>query len=284
MDPPHIGVKGANMKHKVSLGIPSWGTQSPDFWQPAIAEAAQLYKYDIELVEVISARSMSTDNNRNEIVSQFLASRAEWLAWKDTDNSQPISWIPRLLDGDRPLSGGIYFRRDLGRPEPIAYQRGPDGRYKPISGYTRGEIIPVDAAGMNCTLVHRTVYETIQKHFEQYITTWGSRFVIHEDDIQGYILDNASDITDNQVIDGQLRIRLRPLPHREDGEDTFPFFRQEYNRTEDMPFYEDAQRVGYQMWLDTIIECKHYADVGVDGSHYREWIKEQIKKGEWKGD
>lgn len=268
-------------KYKVVIGVPSWGRQSPDFWQPAMVTAGNLHKFGIELVDVLSARSMSTDNNRNAIVEGFRQSKADWLAWWDADNAQHLSWIHRLLEGQRELSGGIYFRRSLGEPTPVAYLRGKDGRYSPISGYTRGEILPVDAAGMNCVLTHRSVYEAIEKQYEQYITSWGARVLIHEDDIQGHILDNDRDVTDDQVIDGQWRVRLRPMPHRKDGEDTFPFFRQEYNRTEDFPFWEAAQRSGFQMWLDTSIECKHYADVGIDGSHYRDWIKKQIELGEW---
>lgn len=269
------------MKHKICIGVPSWGRQSPDFWQPFAMEASILHKFNIELLDVLSARSMSTDNNRNSIVEAFLKTGADWLAWKDADNSQAITWIPRLLEAQRPLSGGIYFKRSLEGPEPIAYLRGADGRYSTIKGYTRGSIIPVDASGMNATLIHRSVFEEIQRQYEQYITTWGARYLIHQDDIQGYIMDNDADVTDNQVIDGQLRIRLRPMPHRADGVDTFPFFRQEYNRTEDFPFWEAAQRAGFQMWIDTVIECKHWADVGIDGSHYRDWIKRQIAKGEW---
>jgi hypothetical protein len=265
---------------KIMLGIPTWGTQSPDFWQPAIMQAANLYRFGIELVDVAVARSMSTDNNRNEIVKQFLASDAEWMAWQDTDNSQPMVWIPRLLEGERPLSGGIYFRRDLGRPTPIAYLRGEGGRYSTIKGYVPGEIIPVDAGGMNATLMHRSVFEEIEKNYTQFLTPWGARFTVHDEDIDGYVSPTDIADDDNRVVNGQLRIRLRPMPYTKE-KDVFPWFSQEHNRTEDMPFYEMAQRVGFQMWIDTSIECKHYADVGVDGSHYREWIREQIKNGEW---
>ena len=270
------------LEHKLIIGIPAWGTQSADFWQPAMMEASRLYKYGIDLLDVAVARSMSTDNNRNEIVDQFLQSKADWLAWLDTDNSQQLTWIPRLLEGKKEASGGIYFRRDPDRPTPIAYLRQPDGRYQTIPGYIRGNIIPVDAGGMNATLFHRSVFEEIQKNYELFITDWGAKWIVHIDDIQGHVMDDDQDVTDNQLIDGQLRIRLRKIPHNPDGKDTFPFFRQEFNRTEDMPFFEALQRVGFQHWIDTSIECKHYTDVGIDGSHYREWIANQIKEGKWK--
>lgn len=268
------------MTTKIVLGIPTWGQQSPDFWQPAIMAASHLYKFNIELVNVAVARSMSVDNNRNEIVSAFLASDAEWLAWQDADNSNPLAWIPRLLENGHLLSGGIYFRRDLNKPTPIAYLRGDGGRYAPIKGYTKGEIIPVDAGGMNCTLMHRSIFEEIEKQYTRYLSDDGEVWIIHDDDIQGYASPSDFDDTDGQLIDGQLRLRMRSMPYVEHKE-VFPFFRQRYNRTEDMPFFEAAKRCGFQMWIDTSIECKHFADVGVDGSHYREWIKDQIKKGEW---
>lgn len=273
------------MKHKIAIAVPVWGNQSPDFWQPAIVEATKLHKFNIEVADVLISRSMSVDNNRNEIVKQFKKLKADWLVFIDADNANPVTWIPRLLEtataGDRLMVGGIYFRRDMDRPTPIAYFRQDDGRYQTIPGYTRGSIIPVDAGGMNATVIHRSVFDQIEKNYLQLITDWGARWVVHVDDVEGMILDDATAPDDNKVVDGQLRVRLREMPHNPDGPDTFPFFRQEFNRTEDMPFFENAQRVGIQHWIDTSVECYHLAEVGIGSDHYLDWIKKQIEKGEW---
>ncbi len=266
------------MKHKIVLGVPSWGLQSPDFWQPAMIEASRLWKYDIELLDVAVARSMSVDNNRNLVAHKFLETKADWIAWLDTDNSQDLTWIPRLLEQKKEAVGGIYFRRSLDRPTPIAYYRQPDGRYETIPGYRRGAIIPVDAGGMNATLFHRSVFEEMEKQYEVFLTPWGANFAVHEDDIDGSVYNDDSSPTDNKVVNGIYHIRLKAVTDPEHG---FPFFRTEYGRTEDMPFFEQLQRVGFQHWIDTSIECKHYTDVGVDGSHYREWIKAQIAEGKY---
>ena len=269
------------MTTKIMIGVPSWGTQSPRFWQPAMMEVANLYKFGIELVDVANSESMSVDNNRNSIVSMFRKSAAEYLLWWDTDNSMPLSFIPRLLEHKKPLVGPIYFKRSFEFPEPIAYLRQPDGRYQSIPGYRRGEIIRVDAAGMNGLLVHRDVFDEIERNYEILISSWGAMFTVHKDDIQGDILDDVTEVTDNQVIDGQYRIRLYKPPYRADGPDTFPFFQQERNRTEDMPFFEMAARCGIRMFIDTSIECDHYKEEGVNGTHYREWIRHQIEIGAW---
>lgn len=276
------------MTDKIAIGVPVWGNQSPDFWQPSLVEVSKLHKFNIQIEDVLISRSMSVDNNRNEIVKQFKKTNAEWLVWIDADNANPITWIPRLLEvakaGGRLMVGGIYFRRDLGRPTPIAYLRQDDGRYKTIPGYKKGEIIPVDAGGMNATVMNRSVFDKIEANYMQLITDWGARWVVNVEDIEGMISDDATAPDDNRVVDGQMRVRLRELPYNPDGPDTFPFFRQEFNRTEDMPFFENAQRIGIQHWIDTSVECHHLAEVPVGPEHYKEWINDQIRKGEWKNE
>lgn len=273
--------KKKNPPIKIVLGIPLWGQQDSQFWKPLIQESANLWRDNIELIDVMDSKSMSTDNNRNRITDDFLASRAEYIAWVDTDNDQGVGWIARLLEHKKPIVGGVYFRRDFDLPTPIAYHRRDNGRYSTIPGYTRGEIIPVDASGMNCMLVHRSVFEKIRGQYQMFITDSGRILTVHRDDIEGNVLDDAFDPTDGKVVDGQMRIRLRKPPHKKDGPYTFPYFAQEYNRSEDFVFYESVKRVGEQIYLDTSIECNHHTFQPVDGSHFRTWIRNQKLKGLW---
>jgi hypothetical protein len=273
--------KKKNPPIKLVLGIPLWGQQDSQFWKPLILESAHLWRDNIELLDVLDSKSMSVDNNRNRISHEFLKSRAEYIAWVDTDNDQGLGWVARLIEHKKPIVGGVYFRRDFDKPTPIAYTREADGRYRSIPGYTRGEIIPVDASGMNCMLVHRSVFEKIQGQFQKFLDQNGRMMIVHRDDIEGNVLDSTIDPTDGKVINGQMRTRLRNPPYNPDGPGVFPFFSQEYNRSEDYHFYEAIKRVGEQIYLDTSIECNHHTFAPVNGSHYRAWIHQQRLKGLW---
>lgn len=267
--------KKKNPPTKISIGVPLWGRQDSEYWKPLALTTANLWRENIELIDIIDSKSMSVDNNRNNIVHDFLASRSEYLAWTDTDNDQSIAWIARLLEGRREVSGGIYFRRSFERPTPIAYMRQEDGRYQTIPGYTRGEIIRVDASGMNCMLMHRSVFDKIRGQHSVFLDENGRKMLVHNDRIEGAVSDTYIAEDDNLLVDGQLRLRLRRPPHNPDGPEVFPYFRTEFNRSEDFAFYEALALVGIPIKLDTSIECNHHSFKPVNGSHFREWMRYQ---------
>ena len=95
----------------VFLGIPVFGTQPMSWWGPLVKQAADYYKQDIELVDVLPYSSMMVDVNRNHIVDKFLKSGAEWLKWLDADNVELIGTLRRLLDNRKTLVCGVYVKR-----------------------------------------------------------------------------------------------------------------------------------------------------------------------------
>jgi hypothetical protein len=253
---------------KVCIGIPSYGTQTHDFFKPLALLTAYLYKDNIDLVDLICVAGMSADFARNETVKQFLATDAEWLQWIDADNTHPIGALRRMLDTGRKMITGVYVKR-YGKPEPIMYIRNTDGTYTVFGDYRRGEIVPIDAAGMGGCLVHRSVFEDIQKDYRILTRVSGGTMTIHKNDIQGDIFD-ASAPTDGKVIGGVLQERLRLPTIKLD----FPFFMIEHGRTEDYDFFEKAKRVGHQLFVDTSIEIPHIFTDMRKVSEWREWKRE----------
>lgn len=253
---------------KVAFGIPTYGTQDPSFWVPLARQTGMLHKYDIEFVDVLQHGTMRTDGNRNLIARSFLTLDAEWLFWVDADNINPIAAVRRLLDtaGDtRTMVSGLYFTKEK-NPIPVVYAYHQDGRYNHLTQWERGEIIPIEAAGMNCCLMHRSVLEDIDKHYVSLRLSYGGDIAVHRDDIKGDVFPDSSDPTDNKVIDGQWHLRVySPIE-----EVNVPFFELRYGRTEDMGFFEKARRVGHQLWLDTSVECGHLKTRAVTGKEYRE--------------
>lgn len=240
------------MAARVSIGIPAYGKQDKDWWGPLVKQAAELHKQDIELVDLLVMGSMMTDVSRNYIVEDFLETNSEWLQWIDADNIHKIGSIRRLLDTQKSLVTGVYTKRN-DKGDIVAYFANGEGEYQPVEGFTSGEIFPVDSAGMGGCLVHRSVFEDIKRNYSLFDMTIGGVIAIHNDDIQGDVFDSAVDETDNRVIDGQFRLRLRsPIKEK-----VFPFFMLGFGRTEDYGFYEMAARCGHKLWMDTSVEIGH---------------------------
>lgn len=265
-------------KAKVAFGIPTYGSQSPSWWVPFTRQAGLLHSYDIEFVDVFQHGTMRTDGNRNMIARRFLASDAEWLFWVDADNVNPIASVRRLLDTagkTRTIVSGLYFTKQK-NPIPVIYVYSENGRYRHLTQWERGEIIPIEAAGMNCCLMHRSVLEDIDKNYVSLRMGIGGDIAVHRDDIEGDVFKEKADPTDNKVIDGQWRFRVftpvEPV--------NVPFFELRFGRTEDMGFFEKARRVGHQLWVDTSVECGHLRYDAITGKDYREgnnsrhWVRE----------
>lgn len=113
-------------------------------------------------------------DGRNDVVTQFLATPGEWLAFVDSDMGFDPDTFDRLIDAadpvERPIVGALAFgqrRGGLGphgsvRMEqfPTIYQWVDGGAVAgcaPIYDYPRDALVPCDATGAACFIVHRDV-------------------------------------------------------------------------------------------------------------------------------
>lgn len=256
---------------KLCIGIPAYGSQPPSWWRPLLVEAYKLRDYGIELVDVLVEQTMATDANRNSIATTFLdKTDADWLWWIDADNPVILGGIRRLMDTGKNLVTGLYLGRGE-KPYPIAYSQTEDGRYESIPPWTRGEIIPVDSAGMGALLSHRSVFEDIRKNFIPLQRADGGIIAVHADDIEGDYFSSMMSEKDGKVIDG--------IKHERVFEPTVdakvPFFALQMGRTEDIGFFEKASRVGHQLWLDTSVEVAHLTEKPRKPQEYFKWLATQ---------
>jgi len=259
---------------KVCLGIPLYGPQEKDFWQPLVNEVSTWNESGIELTASFAVGGMMTDLARNKIAAEFLNTKAEWLLWVDADNATPIGEAKRLLASNRTLITGVYVKK-YGAPEPTIYQKTRDGLYQSIDNYRKGEILPIDGAGLGGCLCHRSVFEDTRRNYRLFEATSEYR-VIHKDDIQGEILDVSKD-TDGKVINGVLCERLRLPKQKHD----FPFFILQGGRTEDYGFFERAARSGHPLWCDTSVELGHVGLRTVKVDDWREIQRQKEKSCEF---
>lgn len=252
------------MNPKVTVGVPCYGDQNPEWWaQLAINMAIWSQQYDLTL---IVSSTMATDHNRNDIVNRFLQKDDEWLFWIDADTVVPSAAIQRLMGLGKTLASGLYYGKNPPHP-PIAYVK-YNKAYMSIERTQKwevGEILPVDASGMGCMLTHRSVYEDIKKNFRVLQRDGGGLLPVHLSDIEGAL--DESHPHDGKVYKGQLRTRMVE-PTIENMK--YPFFGLEFGRTEDIWFFELASRAGHKVWLDTGLECGHLRPKAFTGADYRE--------------
>mgnify|MGYP002641831865 CR=1 FL=1 len=257
----------------ISIGIASYGDQPADWWEWLAWMCSMLHTEDINLVSIETARSMNTAGNRNRIVNAFLGRKgkniADWLYWIDTDNITPAGGIRRLLDDRKEIVNGLYYQKSK-EELPVAYMKTEFNHYEPITNWTRGELIPVAAAGMGATLVNRCVYEKIEEEFVVLQRHTGGVTCIHKDDIKGKIFkEPAKD--GPKMVDGYLRERLITPTY---DYKFFPHYILEYGRTEDMLFYENALQVGFVPYVDTMVEVDHLYWSKKTGATHRQAVRE----------
>lgn len=265
-------------KTKVAVCIPAYGQQPPEFWAPLVEQMLDLQQDGIEIIGPLTESSMAADRNRNSLVRRALDTDAEWTYWQDADNINPAGSLKRLLDTagkQRTMVVGLYFLKQSPH-RPVAYRRLADGRYTNLAGWQRGEILQIDAAGMNCALIHRRVFEDIDSNYVALQRASGGIVPVHREDIRGDLFDQSVSDLDGVVVDGIWHQRVWQPAEPAD----VPFFYLEYNRTEDMAFFEMAARLGHQLYVDTSIECGHLAWKLVSGSHYRQGIDAATEKRE----
>lgn len=254
---------------KVFFGVISYGPQIPEFWTKYSDMLALLPKYDISYLGQSNGRSMRADGNRNIVVNSFLKSNADWLMWVDTDNVIPLGGIRRLLDNHKEFVTALYYLKS--DPHyPIAFIKNKkNNRYNEITGWRRGEIIPVDMAGMGACLTHRSVYEKIA---EQCVVVQRYRhgvFPMLKSRVKGKLPDKANPV--QPIVTNGLFKESVCIPDYDYG--PFPYFSFEYGKSEDVNFYALAEDCKIEMWCDTSVECDHVGTWVVNGKQYRDTVK-----------
>ncbi len=265
------------MHPSVMLGLTTYGPQDQSWWKHLLAFVISCQGNDIDLLNISVASGMAIDHNRNQVADEFLRSDAEWLFWMDADNVYPLGALPRLLATEKKLVTGIYFTKEE-NPHPVVYNRVISGQYKAIEDWNRGELLPIDMAGMGMCLTHRSVFEDIKKNYTVVQRSTGSITLIHNSDIHGK-LEKTCKHTDFVVQHGRLTVNVQQPDF---DYHFFPFFNLEYLRTEDVGFFEIARRSGHQAYCDTSVVTEHLWTRGVTQADYARGLK--VKRTELKRD
>jgi len=113
---------------------------------------------------------------RNEVVRAFLETDLEWLFMVDTDTVFTPDTIARLMKNEKEIVGGL-IHIDGNTKYPSMFFRQPDREdgtpeYEILDNYIYGSCVRVDATGAACLLVHRTVFENIQRWLPNPAAQW----------------------------------------------------------------------------------------------------------------
>jgi hypothetical protein len=163
----------------IFVGFPCYKTTNPVTAFALLAMALDFgrdkIRFDMSIGDAMIYHS------RNTIAQKFMDSGAKWLIMLDDDIIPCIgrpawmrTWVAsarnapdlplqrhvlhRLIGSSKSLVGAAYFGRQEGAPL-IASDQSVAGRARQFDDY----IHPVDWVGTGCILVHRSVFESIQK-------------------------------------------------------------------------------------------------------------------------
>jgi GT2 family glycosyltransferase len=98
---------------------------------------------------------------RNDLVKHFLELDADWLFMVDDDMVFDADALDRLLQSahpsDRPIVGGLCYASGRDGYFPTLFLVSEKGMTR-VAGWEPDKLIPVDATGAACLLVHRDVF------------------------------------------------------------------------------------------------------------------------------
>ncbi len=248
------------MPRTLDIGVPCNKWQSNKWWPKLMTEALRSVRLGVTLGQVIAAGGALTDSARNTIAHEFLAGSSDWLFMADDDTIPPPGTLVRLLELNVPIASGVYFGRvDVKSGEPVVplfyrheYEGERAGEYYPITNYYRGEIITCDAAGLGCSLIHRSVFHAIMDRYVLMKRPTGPILPVAPEQVERYL---------------SLGLTLFD-PLKADREYYYPFFCFDNGRTEDFFFFELARPLGYHVTVDTKVECTHVTEYGIDGMYF----------------
>ena len=106
---------------------------------------------------------------RNSVVEHFLALDADWLFMVDDDMEFAADAVDQLMRAadpqERPIVGGLAIAGGRDGWFPTLTVVTTDGVISRVTDYPPDALVPVDATGAACLLVHRSVFEKMAQEF-----------------------------------------------------------------------------------------------------------------------
>lgn len=179
------------MNRQCSIAIPIAQVVEPKVLQSMMAMVNYSANNGIKIVDIGITERVPIDDARNMLAETFLETPTEWIFWMDSDMTFPKDTLVKLFDlaekKDAKMVTGIYYQRK-GLNYPCLWSRGQQTETGEITGQgtknakenkycgsflivhpDKKEPLEVHAAGYGCVLVHRSVFEMMDRPWFKFI-------------------------------------------------------------------------------------------------------------------
>lgn len=179
------------MIKNVSIAIPVAQLIDPVTLQSMLGVVNYSALNGINIIDIGVTKGQLIDDARNGLTETFLGTSTEWLFWMDSDMTFPKETLVELFKvaeaKDAKMVTGVYYQRK-GLNFPVLWSRGEatetgkvtgeSGKKSELNKYVGAFLFPhpdkkepatCHAAGFGCVLVHRSVFETLDKPWFKFL-------------------------------------------------------------------------------------------------------------------
>ena len=164
------------MRETLVIGYISGGTTQLDFTRSLGAATAYMITRALEfddfpalVGQLPKVSGPRIAHARNDLAKHFLELGADWLFMVDDDMSFDADAIDKLLQSahpvERPIVGGLCYAAGRDGYFPTLFVVSEKGLNR-LSDWEEGSLVPVDATGAACLLIHRDVFVKIDSYGE----------------------------------------------------------------------------------------------------------------------
>lgn len=167
----HIIRNTAPQGKRVFISIPLTGIVRAEWAMARYGQAIPCnwsHAENIQWIDTAAPLGYTVADARNVAVDNFVKSGYEWLFFIDHDVILPpntfIAWNQRMLKGDVPIWGGLYFAK--GCPsEPLLYREWGCSYH---TKWKLGDEVWVKGMGMGCNVLHQSIMATAYNDSPKY--------------------------------------------------------------------------------------------------------------------
>lgn len=165
----------AEQGEKVAVVCAAWDSVKTEAFNAYIRLISFMTRYlpPGHLLWACSARN-PTHKACTSLISQSLEKGADWILYMDDDVCPPYDVFPKLREvadpENRPIVCALsHFRYPPFWPSIFKYEGWPGieapsiAKPMPVMEYPKNQVIQVDATGLCCSLIHKSVFEKIDK-------------------------------------------------------------------------------------------------------------------------